>query len=180
MPADSAANMPFARKLRRVQLIARSRAPEAPTRPRSRSVILGAEVAMAVDTQAPATRPARRWRWKLFAAGAVVTPALLAALYTWITLRFAYSSGERAGYVQKLSRKGWVCKTWEGELAMVSIPGSMPEIFHFSVRSDSLARVIQELQGGRVALEYEQKKNVPTSCFGDTDYHVVGVRPAAM
>jgi len=36
-----------------------------------------------------------------------------------ITLQVVYSDGERVGYIQKISRKGWVCKTWEGELAMV-------------------------------------------------------------
>lgn len=130
----------------------------------------------------PPERPPflRRHRWKFIIAGILLSPVIVFAIWATIAVSYTYSDGQRVGYVQKLSHRGWLCKTWEGELAMVSIPGSMPEIFHFSVRNDSLARVIQELQGGRVALEYEQKKNVPTSCFGDTDYHVVGVRPAAM
>ncbi len=130
----------------------------------------------------PPERPPflRRHRWKFIIAGILLSPVIVFAIWAAIAVSYTYSDGQRVGYVQKLSHRGWLCKTWEGELAMVSIPGSMPEIFHFSVRNDSLARVIQELQGGRVALLYEQKKNVPTSCFGDTDYHVVGVRPAAM
>lgn len=96
--------------------------------------------------------------------------------WTWITLSYNYSDGERAGYVQKLSRKGWVCKTWEGELALVNLPGAMPEIFYFSVRDDAVAKRIQEVVGKRVALTYEEHIGVPTNCFGETDYFVVDVR----
>ena len=96
-------------------------------------------------------------------------------LWTWATLSYDYSDGERAGYVQKLSRKGWVCKTWEGELALVNLPGAMPEIFYFSVRDDAVAKRIQEVVGKRVALTYEQHQGVPTSCFGETEYFVVDV-----
>jgi len=88
----------------------------------------------------------------------------------------AYSSGERAGYVQKFSRKGWVCKTWEGELAMVAVPGSMPEKFYFTVRNDSVAALINQSLGKRVALHYNQHKGVPTSCFGETEYFVSDVK----
>jgi hypothetical protein len=97
-------------------------------------------------------------------------------LWTWATLSYDYSDGERAGYVQKLSRKGWVCKTWEGELALVNLPGAMPEIFYFSVRDDAVAKRIQEVVGKRVALTYEEHIGVPTNCFGETDYFVVDVR----
>jgi hypothetical protein len=97
-------------------------------------------------------------------------------LWTWATLSYNYSDGERAGYVQKLSRKGWICKTWEGELALVNLPGAMPEIFYFSVRDDAVAQRIQEVVGKRVALTYEEHIGVPTSCFGETDYFVVNVR----
>ena len=53
--------------------------------------------------------------------------ALLFAAYCYIVLHWSYSTGERAGWVQKLSHKGWLCKTWEGEMAMVSMPGTTPE-----------------------------------------------------
>jgi hypothetical protein len=98
------------------------------------------------------------------------------ALWTWFTLSYDYSDGERAGYVQKFSRKGWVCKTWEGEQALVNLPGAMPEIFRFTVRDDAVAKRIQESVGKRVALTYEQHIGIPTSCFGDTQYFVVNVR----
>lgn len=133
------------------------------------------------DVQAQhAHRPGffRRHRWKLVLAAVLITPVAVFAIWAAVTLSYTYSSGQRVGYVQKFSRKGWLCKTWEGELAMVSIPGTMPEIFAFTVRSDSVAHAIQAMQGGRITLEYEQKKNVPTSCFGETEYYVVGVSPA--
>ncbi len=98
------------------------------------------------------------------------------ALWSWITLSFTYASGERAGFVQKFSKKGWVCKTWEGELAMVNLPGAMPEIFYFSVRDDSVAKKIERMIGRRVSLSYEQHVGVPTSCFGETEYFIKDVR----
>jgi len=105
----------------------------------------------------------------------IIVPVLLLALYTWLALAWNYSEGERAGYVQKFSKKGWLCKTWEGELTMVTMPGSMPEKFEFSVRDDSVAAQINQSLGQRVKLVYEQHKGVPTDCFGETEYFVTGV-----
>ncbi|HEX9393704.1 MAG TPA: hypothetical protein VF923_03575 [Gemmatimonadales bacterium] len=113
---------------------------------------------------------------KLIIAAVIVAPVLLFVLYTWSALTWTYSSGERAGYVQKFSRKGWVCKTWEGELAMVAVPGSMPEKFYFTVRGDSIAGLINQSLGKRVALHYSQHKGIPTSCFGETEYFVSDVK----
>ncbi len=98
--------------------------------------------------------------------------AALAAAYFWLALKWSYSSGERAGWVQKFSYKGWVCKTWEGELALVSLPGSAVEKFFFTVHDDATAREIQQAVGKRVALHYEEKVGLPTSCFGETRYFV--------
>jgi len=105
----------------------------------------------------------------------IVPPAFIAA-WAWSTLSYAYSSGERAGYAQKLSQKGWLCKTWEGELAMANLPGVMPEIFKFSVRNDSIAHIIETNLGKRVSLSYSQHRGVPTSCFGETEYYITNVR----
>jgi 4-amino-4-deoxy-L-arabinose transferase-like glycosyltransferase len=99
----------------------------------------------------------------------------LAAAYLWLALNWSYSSGERAGWVQKLSDKGWVCKTWEGELALVSLPGSSPEKFAFTIRDDAVAAQVTKVMGKRVSLHYEQKVGLPTSCFGETRYYVTGV-----
>ncbi len=127
-----------------------------------------------------ATTPApRRARWlrrlKQVLLLLVVLAVALPALYVWAALGYAYSSGDRAGYVQKFSRKGWVCKTWEGELAMVSQPAVPPEIFRFTVRNDTVAAQINAQLGARVALTYEEHLALP-SCFGETSYYVTGVR----
>lgn len=102
----------------------------------------------------------------------LVIPMALFSLYTWITLNWVYSSGERAGYVQKLSQKGWICKTYEGELILVSMPGTQAEKFFFTVRDKSVAKKINETVGERVRLIYEEHKGVPTTCFGETSYFV--------
>lgn len=98
------------------------------------------------------------------------------ALFAWSALHYTYSDGERAGYVQKFSRRGWVCKTWEGELAMVNLPGTMPQIFTFSVRDPQVADILNKTIGQRVALHYDQHKGIPTECFGETEYFITGVR----
>jgi hypothetical protein len=96
--------------------------------------------------------------------------------FTWLTLHWSYSTGERAGYVQKISQKGWVCKTWEGEMAMVTMPGTVSEKFLFTVPDDAVAKKINDSVGKRMALHYEQHKWIPSSCFGDTEYFVSDVR----
>ena len=113
---------------------------------------------------------------KLIIAGVVVLPIFVFSLYTWAALSWTYSNGERAGYVQKFSKKGWICKTWEGELAIVSIPGTMAEKFYFTVRNDSIAKLVNLTMGKRVALVYHQHMGIPTTCFGDTQYFVVDVK----
>jgi hypothetical protein len=105
----------------------------------------------------------------------VLIPVVVIALWVWIALGWTYANGERAGYVQKISKKGWLCKTWEGELAMANLPGTMPQIFTFTVRSDSVAHVIEQNAGKQVSLTYEQHRGVPTTCFGETEYFVTGV-----
>ncbi len=109
----------------------------------------------------------------------VVLPLLIVAAlvsaWFWGAWHWSYSSGERAGWVQKLSNKGWLCKTWEGELALVSLPGSTTEKFYFTVHDDAVAQAISKFIGKRVALHYEEKMGLPTSCFGETRHFVTGV-----
>lgn len=129
------------------------------------------------DVAAQTSHPGRwrrRLKWILLLV--IVVPVLGFAAYTWAALHFPYSTGHRAGYVQKLSRKGWVCKTWEGELAMANLPGTLPEIFRFSVRSDSIAAILTSDMGRRVSLTYEQHRGIPTSCFGETEYFITDVQ----
>jgi len=113
------------------------------------------------------------WIRRLLAT--VVVLALLVAAYFWLVLKWSYSSGERAGWVQKFSHKGWVCKTWEGELALVSLPGSAVEKFYFTVHDEGAAREISAATGKRVTLHYEEKVGLPTSCFGETRHFVTKV-----
>ncbi len=119
----------------------------------------------------PAGAP-RAKNWLAWFVGFIVVIAALAAGYTWLVLNWSYSAGERAGYVQKFSQKGWLCKTWEGELAIVAIPGSLPEIFKFTVRDDKVAANINAVMGKRVALSYDQHLGLPSTCFGETGYDV--------
>jgi len=125
----------------------------------------------------PAHGFARRNWGKLTLTTIIVVPALLFTIWAGITLNFSYSSGQRVGFVQKFSSKGWLCKTWEGELAMVNMPGAMSQIFVFSVRNDSVAKAINDAMAkGRLELQYQEHRGVPTNCFGETNYYVVGVR----
>ncbi len=96
----------------------------------------------------------------------------LFALYLWAALSWTYSTGERAGWVQKLSKKGWICKTWEGELAMVSMPGAAQEKFLFTVWDEAVARQVNAAMGKRVSLHYDEKVGLPTTCFGETRHWV--------
>ena len=108
----------------------------------------------------------------LFALAVLV----IAAGYVLVIMFWNYSSGERAGWVQKFSSKGWLCKTWEGEMAMVSMPGTTSEKFLFTVWDDDVAAQINKVMGKRVSLHYEEKVGIPTSCFGETRYYVTQVK----
>jgi hypothetical protein len=101
---------------------------------------------------------------------------LVFAAWAWLALHWSYSEGERTGYVQKFSHKGWLCKTWEGEVAMVTMPGAIPDKFEFTVSDDAVAAKINALAGHRIVVHYRQHKFVPTACFGETEYFVSEVR----
>lgn len=109
-------------------------------------------------------------------AGLILVVILLFVAYVYATLHFSFSKGDRVGYVQKFSEKGWVCKTWEGELQMLPVPGSIPERFPFSVRDDAVVAKINASLGKKVSLSYEQHKGVPTNCFGESEYYIVDVK----
>jgi hypothetical protein len=119
----------------------------------------------------------RHWKGLLLSL-ILLVPAAAMAIWMTVTLAYSYSKGDRTGYNQKLSKKGWICKTWEGELAQSNVPGSAPQLFMYSVRSDSVAQAINNMAGERVTLTYEEHRGVPTKCFGETDYYVTGVRKA--
>ena len=122
-------------------------------------------------------KKAKKWGIRIVVGGLLLFVAGF-ALYTFATLSYSYSKGERVGFVQKLSQRGWLCKTNEGDLAMVNIVGQQAEIFHFTVRDDAVAKKIETFAGHKVALQYEEHRGVPSSCFGDTTYFVVDVSKA--
>jgi len=127
---------------------------------------------------APAAVPAHKKRNKalIILLILILVPAVVIALWIWVALGYSYSNGQRAGYLQKISKKGWLCKTWEGEIAMTPLPGATPQYFSFTVRNDSLARVLEQNAGKQVSLTYDQHRGIPTSCFGETEYFVTAVR----
>ena len=117
-------------------------------------------------------------RVKRFLLIALAVVVLVLAAWTLFTLNWSYSEGERAGYVQKLSERGWICKTWEGEMAMVTMPGTVAEKFFFTVPDDAVAQKINATVGTRVVLHYQQHKWIPFSCFAETEYFVTNVKPS--
>jgi len=118
--------------------------------------------------------------FKKILLAAILIPVLLGALYLAVVLNWSYSDGDRTGFLQKFSRKGWLCKTYEGELAMTTVPGLAPVIWPFSVRmwDDRLPAQINGLMGSRVVLHYSEFRNIPTNCFGETSYFVDSVKAA--
>jgi hypothetical protein len=102
--------------------------------------------------------------------GLILFALCLLALYTWASLTWVYSSGERAGYVQKFSN------TWEGELILVSMPGTQAEKFQFTVRDDNVAKKINTSMGKRVKIDYKEHKGIPSTCFGETAYFVENIQ----
>lgn len=127
-----------------------------------------------MQTTTPFTKPRGRWlKWLL---GAMLLPLLILAAYLAFVLNWSYSDGERAGYLQKFSRKGWVCKTYEGELAMTTVPGVAPVLWPFTVRDAAVAAQINTLLGKRIVLHYEEHRGIPTNCYGDTNHFVTRVQ----
>jgi hypothetical protein len=131
----------------------------------------------AVASTTPAS-PKSSVKNKFIMGGASLVALLLGsvALYAFVALSISYSDGDRAGVLQKFSRKGWICKTYEGDLAVAPQPGMAPVIWPFSVRDETLVEKIREAQGKRVVLHYKEHRGVPTDCFGETQYYVDDVR----
>ena len=102
---------------------------------------------------------------------------LIFALWTWAALSWSYSEGDRAGVLQKFSRKGWLCKTWEGEVAQFVVAGVAPQIWTFSVRDGNVAAQLSKQVGEKLQMHYTEHRGVPTSCFADTSYFVESFAP---
>jgi hypothetical protein len=118
--------------------------------------------------------PQTTWqsRMKLGFVSIVFIAIVTFGLYLLVVLNWGYSDGDRAGYLQKFSRKGWICKTYEGELAMTTVPGVAPVLWPFSVWDKAVAEQINGLLGKRVVVHYREYRHIPTSCFGETTYYV--------
>jgi flagellar basal body-associated protein FliL len=110
------------------------------------------------------------------AAVLIVAVVVICAGYVMIVVNWSYSKGERVGYVQKFSEKGWLCKTWEGELQMLPVPGTVPEKFLFSVRDKAVIGKINSSMGKKVSVSYEQHIGIPTTCFGESEYFAVNAK----
>jgi hypothetical protein len=129
-----------------------------------------------IDAASPPPTFLRRHRISIVLIAVLAVAVGVGALWTLITLTFSYSDGDRVGYVQKFSHKGWICRTWEGELAMTPVPGAAPEIFTFTVRDQNVVKQIHDAEGKKIALHYKEKKGIPSSCFGDTRYFISEMR----
>jgi hypothetical protein len=131
----------------------------------------------APEAQASAPAPkSKRRRWPVVVATLLVVPLLLFAIYTFFVVSWSYSEGERSGTLQKFSRKGWLCKTYEGELAQYVVGGVAPQIWYFTVRDEALVRQMSDAVGQNVQVHYSEHRGVPTDCFGDTPYWVDQVK----
>jgi hypothetical protein len=125
------------------------------------------------STGTPGSAPApRRRSFRKFLWLAVLAVVVIFVLYTVLMLSWSYSDGERAGVLQKFSQRGWICKTYEGELAMYVVAGVGPQIWNFSVRDESIVDDLNAAMGEKVRLHYEEHRGLPTDCFGETDYFV--------
>lgn len=132
-----------------------------------------------MTASAPPTPSFARRHWgKLTILSIVSTLLLVFGAWSAFAIFVTYSEGTRTGYAQKLSYKGWICKTWEGEIAMSTVPGVMPEKFTYTVHGDSLAEAIRALEGKKVTLAYKQHRFVPSRCFGESEYWATGVKAA--
>jgi hypothetical protein len=100
------------------------------------------------------------------------------ALWTWLTLSWAFADGDRAGVLQKFVRRGWVCKTQEGEIALYYGGGPYmgasisPQLWDFSVRDKAVAAELAKAVGHRVQLHYTEHPGIPTPCFAETRFFV--------
>jgi hypothetical protein len=116
-----------------------------------------------IEVPNPSNRRSAGGRFlKALALLAVLAAAGL-ALWTWLTLTWAYSDGERAGVLQKFSRKGWICKTREGEIAQYVVAGVSPQLWQFSVRDPAIAARLDKDVGHRVQLHYTEHRGIPSA-----------------
>ena len=100
----------------------------------------------------------------------ILTSAFMAFIYY-----VPYSTGTRAGELIKVSQKGVIFKTWEGEISQ-GISGA--QIFSFSIMDDDqeVIEQLNELQGQYVKLEYTERYKT-FFIWGDSKHFVTKVIP---
>jgi hypothetical protein len=115
---------------------------------------------------------------KILIWAGVILLVVASFMFYWNYMN-TYSEGNRAGTLQKFSKKGSVFKTYEGELIMNSLTSTgnatiSSEKFYFSVKDEAVAKKMFELEGQQITVQYEQKrKHLPWS--GETDYFVTAI-----
>ncbi len=132
-----------------------------------------------IETTTARTTPTFAQKTKRFLLKSILSLLLLlvatGVIYLIVAYYFSYSEGQSVGVVQKLSKKGWVCKTWEGEQIRLNARNiTVPEKFMFGTRDDAVAEKINANLGKEIILHYEQHRGLP-SCFGDTEYFVTNM-----
>ena len=91
-----------------------------------------------------------------------------------------YSNGDRSGIVTKLSQKGLIFKSWEGEM-LVALPEEVagttePEKFAFNVSQEAVDKVKAAMASGkRVTLVYRQWAIAPITV--EHEHVIVDVKP---
>jgi hypothetical protein len=127
---------------------------------------------MANATDSTPATTTRRRGFTFWLVALLLVAAVLVTLYTLFMLSWNYAEGERAGVLQKFSKRGWICKTYEGELAMYVVGGVAPQIWNFSVRDEAVAERLHGSVGRQVRLHYSEHPGLPISCFAETRYFV--------
>lgn len=104
---------------------------------------------------------------------------VLGLLYLW-ACSWTYSEGTRAGQLIKISKKGIVFKTNEGELNLGGLrigsdnDGLEGNIWQFSILDENVVKKLEVSEGKRVKLRYKERyKSMPWQ--GDTNYFIVAV-----
>jgi hypothetical protein len=111
-----------------------------------------------------------RFRFGRILLWLILIVVVILGVWAAFSLSWAYSEGDRAGVLQKFSKKGWLCKTYEGELALYIVGGVAPQIWYFSTRDEDLAKQLSGAVGKNIQLHYTEHRGIPTNCFAETPY----------
>lgn len=104
----------------------------------------------------------------------VIVVVVMTALFFTIAYYASYSDGDRTGELIKFSRKGYVFKTWEGEISQ-GIAGA--QIFKFSVldNDEEVIETLKKYQGQYIKVTYVERYTT-FPWWGDTNYYITAVK----